>query len=131
MTPMKAPGKNSHQHRSEVRDGMRIEWDAPIRMDDGLELRADIFRPVTQGRYPVILSYGPYGKGLAFQDGYPAAWEGMVRSNPDVAEGSSCKYQNWETVDPEKWVCDGYVCVRIDSRGAGRSPGLLDPWSER
>ena len=26
---------------------------------------------------------------------------------------------------------DGYVCVRVDSRGAGRSPGLLDVWSPR
>ncbi len=35
------------------------------------------------------------------------------------------------SVDPEKWVPDGYACVRIDSRGAGRSPGVLDPWSPR
>ena len=26
---------------------------------------------------------------------------------------------------------DGYACVRVDSRGAGRSPGLLDPFSRR
>ena len=26
---------------------------------------------------------------------------------------------------------DGYVCVRVDSRGAGRSPGYLDVWSPR
>ena len=60
--------------RSETRDGMRIDWDVPIAMDDGLVLRADVFRPVGEGRYPVILSYGPYAKGLAFQDGYPSAW---------------------------------------------------------
>ena len=58
---------------SEVRDGMRIDWDTPIAMDDGLILRADVFRPVQEGRYPVVLSYGPYGKGLAFQDGSPTA----------------------------------------------------------
>src|SRR6185312_3836215 len=45
--------------------------------------------------------------------------------------GSSNKYQNWELVDPEKWVLDGYAIVRVDSRGAGRSPGLLDVWSPR
>jgi len=50
---------------SETRDGMRIEWDVPITMDDGLTLRADVYRPVAEGRYPVILSYGAYGKGLA------------------------------------------------------------------
>ena len=81
-------------------------------------------RPVKEGRYPVILSYGPYAKGLAFQDGYPSAWQRMVAEHPDVAHGSSNKYQNWEVVDPEKWVPEGYACVRVDSRGAGRSPGL-------
>jgi predicted acyl esterase len=110
---------------SEIRDGMRIEWDVPIVMDDGLTLRADVFRPVAEGRYPAILSYGPYGKGLAFQDGYKTAWEIMAKENPDALAGSTNKYQNWEVVDPEKWVPDGYVCVRIDSRGAGRSPGYL------
>jgi len=28
-------------------------------------------------------------------------------------------------------VPDGYVCVRVDSRGAGRSAGFLDPFSAR
>ena len=64
--------------QSDVREGMRIDWDAPIRMDDGLVLRADIFRPLHEGRYPVLLSYGPYAKGLAFQEGYPSAWERMI-----------------------------------------------------
>ena len=119
------------QDTSEVRDGMRIEWDVPIAMDDGLTLRADVFRPVAEGQYPVLLTYGPYAKGLAFQDGYPSAWQRMVAEHPDVAYGSTNKYQNWEVVDPEKWVPDGYVCVRVDSRGAGRSPGYLDPFSPR
>ena len=115
----------------EVRDGMRIEWDVAVAMDDGVVLRADVFRPVAEGRYPVILTYGPYAKGLAFQDGYPSAWQRMVAGHPDVAYGSSNKYQSWEVVDPEKWVPDGYVCVRVDSRGAGRSPGVIDPFSPR
>ena len=117
--------------RSEIRDGMRIEWDVPIAMDDGLVLRADVFGPLADGRHPVILSYGPYAKGLAFQDGYPSAWQRMVAEHPDVAHGSSNKYQSWEVVDPEKWVSDGYVCVRVDSRGAGRSPGYIDHFSPR
>ena len=116
---------------SELRDGMHIDWDVPITMDDGLVLRADVFRPVAAGRYPVILSYGPYAKGLAFQDGYPSAWQRMVAEHPDVAYGSSNKYQSWEVVDPEKWVPDGYICVRVDSRGAGRSPGYIEPFSPR
>lgn len=119
------------QSKSELRDNMRVDWDVPIPMDDGVVLRADVFRPVTEGRYPVIMSYGPYGKGLAFQEGYKSNWERMVAAYPEVAEGTSNKYQNWELVDPEKWVPDGYVCVRVDSRGAGRSPGHLEVWSPR
>jgi len=117
--------------KTELRDRMRIHWDVPITMDDGLVLRADIYRPPQEGKYPVILSYGPYAKGLAFQEGYPDQWQRMAAQHPDVTEGSTNKYQNWEVVDPEKWVPDGYVCVRVDSRGCGRSPGYVDPFSPR
>ncbi|SRR6266508_121686 len=120
-----------HQMKSEIRDGMRIDWDAAIEMDDGVALRADVFRPVAEDRYPVILSHGPYAKGLAFQEGYKSAWVRMTTAYPETAAGSSNKYQNWELVDPEKWVPDGYAIVRVDSRGAGRSPGYLDVWSPR
>lgn len=115
--------------RSEIRDGMQIEWDAEIAMADGLVLRADVFRPLGEGRHPVILSMGPYAKGLAFQEGFKSMWDRMVAAHPDVPAGSSNRYQNWEVVDPEKWVPDGYACVRVDSRGAGRSPGRMNVWS--
>ena len=108
---------------------MVIDWDVPITMDDGVVLRADVFRPSEPA--PVILTYGPYAKGLAFQDGYADQWRMMVAAHPDVARGSSNKYANWEVVDPEKWVSDGYAIVRVDSRGTGRSPGYVDPWSPR
>jgi predicted acyl esterase len=55
----------------------------------------------------------------------------LIKAAPEVLLGSSNKYQNWELVDPEKWVPDGYACVRVDSRGGGRSPGALDVWSPR
>jgi predicted acyl esterase len=121
----------THQHRSETRDGMRLDWDVPIKMDDGSVLRADVFRPIAEGHYPVILSYGPYAKGLAFQDGYPSAWQRMVEKHPDVSAGSSNLYQSWEVVDPEKWVPHDYACVRVDSRGCGVSPGFIDHFSPR
>jgi predicted acyl esterase len=112
-------------------DGMVVEWDLGIPIDDGLVLRADVFRPAAEGRYPVLLTYGPYAKGLPFQEGYPDQWRRLIEEHPDVGRGSSGRFQNWEAVDPEKWVPDGYVCVRVDSRGAGRSPGFLDPFSPR
>ena len=97
----------SYREVSEIRDGMRIDWDMPIEMDDGLVLRADIFRPIKNGRYPVILSHGPYGKWLHFEDGYKTAWDRMKDKHPDGIAGSSNKYASWEVCDPEKWVPDG------------------------
>ena len=110
---------------------MQIDWDVPITMDDGLVARADIFRPVSDGKYPVLISYGPYGKGLHFEDGYKTAWDIMARDFPDTVSNTSNIYQNWEVVDPEKWVPHGYVCVRVDSRGCGRTPGVIDHHSPR
>jgi predicted acyl esterase len=117
--------------RSETRDGMQIEWDAAIPTDDGIVLRGDVFRPAGTGKFPAILNYGPYAKGHAFQDSRKFAWERMVKQKPEVARGTSNTYQNWEVVDPEKWVPDGYAIVRVDARGTGRSPGYVDPWSPR
>ena len=119
------------EHQSEIRDGMRIEWNVPITMDDGVILRADVFRPILGGKYPVILSYGPYAKGLAFQVGYPNQWLRMTEQHADVAAGSTNKFQSWEVVDPEKWVPEDYVCIRVDSRGCGSSPGYIDHFSPR
>jgi predicted acyl esterase len=41
---------------------MIIERDVPITMDDGLVIRADVYRPKTKGPVPVIMTSGPYGK---------------------------------------------------------------------
>lgn len=110
---------------------MRIDWDVPIAMSDGLVLRADLFRPIVEGEYPVLASYGPYGKNLPFQDGYPTQWDMMVQDYPDTARGTTNSWQVWEVADPEKWVPYGYALLRIDSRGAGRSPGVIDCFSEQ
>lgn len=118
--------------KTEVRDGMVIDWDVPITMDDGTVLRADVYRPVGEGKHPVLMTHGPYGKGLPFQTGYAFAWNALERDHPEALADSSNKYQAWETPDPEIWTRDyGYVCVRVDSRGAGRSPGYIDVLSPR
>ena len=88
------------QHTIESRDGMIIEWDAPIEMDDGLVLRANIYRPDGDGRFPVIMSHGPYGKDLAWQEGYQTTWEIFSAAHPEAIEGSSNVHQSWEVVDP-------------------------------
>lgn len=115
----------------EIREGMRVLWDVPIEMDDGLTLMSDVFLPLEEGNYPVLLSYGPYAKGLHFEDGYPDQWRIMGEQHPDVPANSTNIHANWEVVDPEKWCPHGYACVRVDSRGAGRSPGYIQHFSPR
>ncbi|MBV9956591.1 MAG: CocE/NonD family hydrolase, partial [Pseudolabrys sp.] len=128
---MNAPLKQWSETREGFAGPMAVDWNVPITMDDGLVLRCDVFRPVKKGKYPVILTYGPYAKNLAFQDGYVSAWERMATKHPDVTANSTNLYQNWEVVDPEKWVNHDYVCVRVDSRGTGCSPGYVDHFSPR
>ncbi|MES2450112.1 MAG: CocE/NonD family hydrolase [Pseudomonadota bacterium] len=117
--------------KSEVADGMRIDWDVEIPLSDGSLVRADIYRPIDDGQYPVLMAHGPYAKGLHFADGFPDAWEGLIRDHPEIARESSTRYFNFETADPERWVPNGYVCIRVDSRGAGCSPGVIDFFSPR
>ncbi len=42
----------TREAKSEIRDGMRIDWDVPITMDDGVVLRCDVYRPIAEGKVP-------------------------------------------------------------------------------
>ena len=117
---------------SETKDGMHIDWDVPIVMDDGVVLRCDVFRPAADGKYPVLLGAGPYAKWLSFQDEvWGGQWKMLCAHEPDILKLSSNKYQNYEFPDPERFVPEGYALVRVDVRGTGRSPGFMDLLSER
>jgi predicted acyl esterase len=93
-----------------------LEKDVDVPMRDGAKLKADVFRPKDGGKYPAILNLGPYQKDKLWVT--PANLE--EKANP---------YMNWETVNPEWWVPQGYAAVRVDGRGTGRSPGQYEPWS--
>jgi putative CocE/NonD family hydrolase len=72
------------------------------------------------------MTLGPYGKDVHVSQFMPSAWEHIQTSQPGILAKSSCKYLVFETPDPEVWVPQGYVVVKIDSRGAGKTPGFLD-----
>ena len=107
------------------------ERDLPVAMDDGTVLRADVFRPQTNDSVPIIMTMGPYAKGARYQDHYKMMWDWLAAKHPDILPGSTRSYLTWETVDPETWVSWNYAVIRVDSRGAGRSPGYLDIFSPR
>ena len=37
------------EFKTDIKDGMRIDWDVPVTMDDGVTLPCDIYRPVEEG----------------------------------------------------------------------------------
>ena len=107
-----------------------FEKDVPVTMSDGTVLRANVFRPRAEGRFPVVMAKGAYGKDVHFRDGYSPQWERLKEIYPGLdRDGSTGRYLRWETVDPERWVPEGYVVITVQSRGSGKSPGYLDPYS--
>jgi len=92
-----------------------IEKDVSIPMRDGAILKADVFRPDSQERFPIIMDMTAYQKD--------ALWV----PPPDLEEKAN-QYMNWETGNPEWWCPRGYILVRVDSRGSGKSPGFAEPW---
>ena len=100
--------------------------DVAIPMRDGALLRANVFRPGEGGRFPVLMTLGPYGKDVHLSQFMPEAWEALQRRHPEILKASSCKYLVFETPDPEMWTREGYVVMNVDSRGSGKSAGKLD-----
>ncbi len=113
---------------SQAKYELRVEKDAPISMNDGNVLRANIYRPAADGKFPVVLAHGVYGKDVHFAEGFKPQWDKLMEIFPDICRnGSTGKYLRRETVDPERWVPDGYVVIQVDSRGTGKSSGQSRP----
>ena len=104
--------------------GVRFEKDVPVKMRDGTILRVNVFRPETEGRYPVIMSAHPYGKD-AFpkrtRSGYRPPLQYHLMRQPAAVRFSA--WTTWEAPDPAFWVPRGYVVINCDLRGFGSSEG--------
>lgn len=61
-----------------------IEHNAPAAMRDGTKLRADIYRPKAEGKFPVLLVRTPYDKTNEMEFGARAAARGYVVVAQDV-----------------------------------------------
>ena len=82
---------------------VKIEFDQRVKMRDGLELSADVYRPEGKERFPVILSRTPYNKSAGGKDALDRV-----------------RY----------FVTRGYVVVVMDVRGRGDSDGKFTPWRD-
>lgn len=92
--------------RSEAQEplptAIAIDSNVPVRMRDGVVLRADIWRPATVGRYPTLVYRTPYGK------------------HQSTAAMSTAR----------KAVGRGYVVVMQDVRGRYASDGEFLPYQQ-
>ncbi|MDP9339934.1 MAG: CocE/NonD family hydrolase [Acidobacteriota bacterium] len=61
-----------------------VERNVPAKMRDGVILRADIYRPKTEGKFPVLLVRTPYDKTGEINFGLKAAARGYVVVAQDV-----------------------------------------------
>ncbi|HET7639714.1 MAG TPA: CocE/NonD family hydrolase, partial [Ktedonobacteraceae bacterium] len=78
-----------------------VDFDVPAKMKDGTVLRANIYRPEGDGKWPVLLTRLPYGK--------------------DLPIGGS-------VMDPTQVARRGYVVIVQDTRGRLTSDGEWDPF---
>ena len=81
---------------------IQAEFDVPATMSDGTVLRADIYRPLGTGPWPVLLSRLPYGK-----------------STPLLTA----------VLDPVGAAKRGFIVVIQDTRGRFTSEGDWEPWT--
>jgi hypothetical protein len=81
---------------------IRVDRDVAVPMRDGVVLRADVYRPAGDGRFPVLVFRTPYGKHFAEKS------DGVHR----------------------KAVKRGYVAILQDVRGRYASDGHFDPYRQ-
>ncbi|KAH8430247.1 uncharacterized protein LDX57_007916 [Aspergillus melleus] len=101
--------------------------DIPLKTYEQSLLRCNVYlpqdaKPYGSKVYPVIVTYGPYGKDVPYESFFKKSWDQV---NPEMKSAHS----SWETPDPGFWTRQGYIVVRTDERGAGQSPGQLDTMS--
>jgi hypothetical protein len=93
-----------------------IERDVAIRMEDGVTLDADVFRPKGSGKFPAILAFSPYDKA--------------EQSAALMPEAFTATRGSIEAGDHNFYVRRGYAFVVGNIRGSWKSGGLfgnLDP----
>jgi hypothetical protein len=85
-----------------------VERAVRTKMRDGVTLRADIYRPKAEGKFPVLLTRTPYDKRSEIDFGPTAAAHGYVVVTQDV-RGRFASEGEWYTFKNESQ--DGYDTV--------------------
>ncbi|MFZ0959319.1 MAG: CocE/NonD family hydrolase [Terriglobia bacterium] len=97
--------------RAEEHYEVTVDRDVPAKMRDGVVLRADIYRPKVEGKFPVLLTRTPYDKRSQIEFGLMAAARGYVVVVQDVrgryaSDGDwyPFKYESQDGYDSVEWA---------------------------
>ncbi len=127
--------RNGAAARNELRRNIRgivKMTDVRIPLRDGSFVCADVFRPAEDGQHPVVMNQGFYGKSFnhgCIGNERDALEKEELEDRYFTGNPDGLQYENHESVDSSVWVPNGYVCIRVDARGVGNSPGLQAPFS--
>jgi putative CocE/NonD family hydrolase len=103
-----APAARAAQAAAPAKYEVTFESNVPAKMRDGVTLRADIYRPKAEGKFPVLLERTPYNKTGSRDFALRAAARGYVA----VIQDTRGRYQSegeWYTFKNEP--NDGYDTV--------------------
>jgi predicted acyl esterase len=106
--------------------------DVGVEMPDGVMLRLNLFRPLGDGPFPVLLSAHPYGKDavpVRTRRGWKLNEQFQVMNQPEPIRISD--QTSWEAPDPVWWAQQGYAVINLDTRGGGHSEGRGDLLSDQ
>ena len=88
-----------------------VERDVGVPMRDGVLLRADVYRPTREGRFPVLVYRTPYGKHSA-ADGYRTHLKAVARGYAVVLQDVRGRYASDGRFDPYRQEgADGYDTI--------------------
>ncbi|CCF38510.1 X-Pro dipeptidyl-peptidase protein [Colletotrichum higginsianum] len=121
-------------HTVEVFPGYVAEFnvDIPLRTatktlpHDPLLVRDNVYRPKGESKHPVLVTESRekgHGVNRSSEDRF------HPKSFAEVDQEQKSQHSTWETPDPGFWTSHGYVVLRVDERGCGQSPGMLDSMS--
>jgi len=65
---------------------MALDKDVAIKLSDGTVLRADVYRPDADGKYPALLTYGPYGKDSHISQFMGEGWNRLKARHPEIVD---------------------------------------------
>jgi putative CocE/NonD family hydrolase len=85
-----------------------VERGVAAKMRDGVQLRADLYRPQADGQFPVLLERTPYNKSMGSDFGLRAAARGYIVVIQDV-RGRYSSEGDWYTFKNES--SDGYDTI--------------------